>query len=48
MDRRDNDFMFTNIKGPKDNQKKTVQKYRDELEQIKANKVKEEKSKIIQ
>ncbi len=38
MDRRDNDFMFSGLKGSKDNQQKLMQKIKDEKEQIKLNK----------
>lgn len=49
MDRRENDFLFSDFKkGSKDNQKKAVQKYREEKEQIKVNKEKEESTLRVQ
>ena len=49
MERRDNDFLFTNInKSQAQNQQKVLQKIREEKEQMKVNKVKEEKSLTIQ
>jgi hypothetical protein len=49
MDRKDNDFMFSDLKkGSKDNQKKAVQKYKEEKETIKVNKTKEEKAFVVQ
>lgn len=48
MDRRDNDFMFSGLKGSKDNQKKVLQKIKEEKEQIKVNKEKDERAYVIQ
>lgn len=49
MEGRDNDFMFSDFKkGTKDNQKKAIQKYREEKEQMKTNKVQLEGASRIQ
>ncbi len=45
---RNNDFLFSGLKGSKDNQKKVLQKIKDEKEQIKSNKEKEDKAWIVQ
>ena len=46
MDRKDNDFLFAGLKG--NNQKKVVQKIKDEKEQLKVNKEKEDGAWIVQ
>lgn len=48
MERKDNSFLYTNLKSTQNNPKKAVEKYREEKEQIKTNKVKEEKAILIQ
>ena len=48
MDRRDNDFLFTGLKGSQqDNQKQLMQKIKLEKETIKINKDREERSHLI-
>jgi len=44
---KNNDFLFSGLKGSKDNQKKVLQKIKDEKEQIKSNKEKEDKAWIV-
>ena len=47
MERKDNSFLFSDVRGKKDNQKKAVEKYREEKEQIKVNKVKDENAFVV-
>ena len=49
MDRKDNDFLFSGLKGnQKDNQKKIIQKIQQDKEQLKISKEQFEKSVLIQ
>ena len=48
MDRKDNSFLFSNLKTTQHNPKKAVEKYKEEKQQIIVNKQKEQKAFVIQ